>query len=168
MAPPLDFPSVHESLSPVVLDPLHSHQVNVFVPFSVSFCLPGVNFLSEVPSQTTFLVLQHLIKEVFEAVREAKGLLREVTIPPSYVSQTDENEQLFIKYVVWDEEVVEGEHASFAVEMLKNVSCEKETRGMKTHENNWQKEEKCNSHTKILSSTLSSLPLPLGAIWQNI
>ncbi|KAH7830820.1 uncharacterized protein MONOS_4125 [Monocercomonoides exilis] len=71
MAPPLDTPSVHESLSPVVLDPRHSHQVNKFVPLSVSFCLPGVNGTSEVPSHTTFLVRQHPTNEVFEAVREA-------------------------------------------------------------------------------------------------
>ncbi|KAH7821289.1 uncharacterized protein MONOS_11602 [Monocercomonoides exilis] len=122
MAPPLDTPSVHESLSPVVVDPFHSHQVNEFAPLNVSFCLPGVNFLSAVPMHSTFLVRQHQTNEVLKAVKEAKGLFREGTIPPSYASQTDENKQLLIMQVVWVDIVVEGEHAPFAVEILENVS----------------------------------------------
>ncbi|KAH7816411.1 uncharacterized protein MONOS_16273 [Monocercomonoides exilis] len=136
IAPPLDIPSVHESLSPVVFEPFHSHQTNVFAPLSVVFCLPGVNFLSDVPSHTTFLVLQHPMNEVFEAVKEAKGLFREGTIPPLYASHTDENEQLLIKHVVWVDEVAEGEHASFAVEMLKKVSLERDIRGMEGDDRN--------------------------------
>ncbi|KAH7829269.1 uncharacterized protein MONOS_14640 [Monocercomonoides exilis] len=77
IAPPLDIPSAYESLSPVVLDPSHSHQVNEFAPFSVSFCLPGCFLLSSVPAHSTFLVLQHPMNDVFEADNEAKGLLKE-------------------------------------------------------------------------------------------
>ncbi|KAH7822475.1 uncharacterized protein MONOS_16731 [Monocercomonoides exilis] len=122
IAPPLDIPSVNESLVPVAFDPFHSHQIKVFVPFFVSFCLPGVSLLSAVPSHTTFLVLQHPTNEVFEADKEAKGLLREWTILPSYVSLTDENEQLFIMHEVWENEAVGDAQTSFAVEILKNVS----------------------------------------------
>ncbi|KAH7829296.1 uncharacterized protein MONOS_15892 [Monocercomonoides exilis] len=83
IAPPLDIPSETESLSPVVFDPFHSHQVNEFAPLAVVFCLSGINFLSAVPSHSTFLVLQHPTNEVFEAVKKTKGLLSEGTIPPS-------------------------------------------------------------------------------------
>ncbi|KAH7825562.1 uncharacterized protein MONOS_15865 [Monocercomonoides exilis] len=136
MAPPLDIPSVYEFSVPVVFDPFHSHQVNVFVPFSVSFCLPGDNFPSAFPSHFTFLVLQHPMNDVFEAVKEAKRLFREGTIPPSYASQIDENEQLFIRHEVWVDVVVEGEHASFAVETLKNDNLESETNGIEGVERN--------------------------------
>ncbi|KAH7819440.1 uncharacterized protein MONOS_15348 [Monocercomonoides exilis] len=108
-------------------------------------CLPGVNFPSEVPSHFTFLVRQHPTNEVFEAVKEAKGLLREGTIPPSYALQTDENEQLFIRHLVWIDVVVEGEHASSAVEILKKVSLERDTRGMEGDEINTFEDEKCDS-----------------------
>ncbi|KAH7825128.1 uncharacterized protein MONOS_1495 [Monocercomonoides exilis] len=97
IAPPLEIPSEMESLSPVVLDPFHSHQVNVFASLPVMFCLPGLNGTSAVPLILTFLVLLYSINEVFDAVKDAKGLLIEGTIPPSYTSQTDENEQSLIK-----------------------------------------------------------------------
>ncbi|KAH7819556.1 uncharacterized protein MONOS_14529 [Monocercomonoides exilis] len=95
---------------------------------------------------STFIVRQQQVNEVFEAVREAKGLLREGTIPPSYTSQTDEKEQLFIKHVVCENAVVGDGHASGAVETLKKVSCERDTRGIEGEERNGaedtQKEEK--------------------------
>ncbi|KAH7815060.1 uncharacterized protein MONOS_13817 [Monocercomonoides exilis] len=117
IAPPLDIPSETESSDPVALDPFHSHQTNEFTPSSVVFCLPGFNGFSLLPMNSIFLVRQCPINEVFEAVKEAKGLFREGTIPTSYASQTDENELLLKKHVVWVDVVVEGEHASFAVEI---------------------------------------------------
>ncbi|KAH7829281.1 uncharacterized protein MONOS_15798 [Monocercomonoides exilis] len=134
IAPPLEAPSSHESFVPVVFDPLHSHHVNEFAPLSVVFCLPGVNLTSAFPSHTTFLVRQHPTNEVFETVRKAKGLLREETIPPSYASQSDENEQLFIKHVVWEKKLANDEHAPFAVEMSKKVRWERDTKGMEGEE----------------------------------
>ncbi|KAH7829207.1 uncharacterized protein MONOS_16346 [Monocercomonoides exilis] len=159
MAPPLDTPSVHESLSPVVLDPLHSHQVNVFCPLSVVFCLSGFNGTSAVPVHSTFLVRQHPMNEVFEAVREAKGLLMEGTIPPSYASQTDEKEQLFIKHDVWVDIVVAGEYTSSAVEILKKVSLERDIRGIEGDERNAVEDEIRDSHVETLPSSPPSLSL---------
>ncbi|KAH7817803.1 uncharacterized protein MONOS_1899 [Monocercomonoides exilis] len=130
--------------------------MNEFAPFSVVFCLPGVSLLSAVPSHTTFFVRQHPTNEAFEAVKEAKGLLREGTIPPSYTSQTEENEQQLKKHEVWVDIVVEGEHATFDVEMLKNVRWEREIRRMDGDERNGAddtaKEEK---HDKKIEAKLS-------------
>eukprot|EP00770_Monocercomonoides_exilis_P000011 MONOS_18.1-p1 / transcript=MONOS_18.1 / gene=MONOS_18 / organism=Monocercomonoides_exilis_PA203 / gene_product=unspecified product / transcript_product=unspecified product / location=Mono_scaffold00001:35859-36104(+) / protein_length=82 / sequence_SO=supercontig / SO=protein_coding / is_pseudo=false len=78
---------------------------------------------------------------MFEAIKEAKGLLSEGTIPPSYASHTDENEQLLIRHDVWVVVVVEDEHASFAVEMLKNDNLKRDTKGMEGDERNGAEDE---------------------------
>ncbi|KAH7822686.1 uncharacterized protein MONOS_7345 [Monocercomonoides exilis] len=129
IAPPLDIPSETESSDPDALDPFHSHQINELTTSSVVFCLPGFNGFSLLPMNSIFLVPQHPTNEVFEAVREANGLFREWTIPPSYTSQIEENEQLLIKIDVFQKEVVGYKHVSFAVEILKKSQLKEEYKG---------------------------------------
>ncbi|KAH7819643.1 uncharacterized protein MONOS_13678 [Monocercomonoides exilis] len=146
IAPPFDILSSIELFVPIVFDPFHSHQMNEFVPLVVIFCLLGCCLTSFDPMNSTFLFRQHPMNEVFEVVKDAKGLLREGTIPPSYASQTDEKEQLLIKHEVWENEFVGDGQSEDAVEMLKNVRYERDTKGIEGEERNGaeetQKEEK--------------------------
>ncbi|KAH7819178.1 uncharacterized protein MONOS_3228 [Monocercomonoides exilis] len=158
IAPPFEAMSSHLFSVAVVLDPFHSHQMNELAPLVVVFCLTGFNGTSAVPLHSTFLVRQHLINEVFEAVRKAKGLLREGTIPPSYTSHTDENEQLFIKLDVWVDVVVGDGQSEDAVEILKNDNLESETKEMEGDKKNGEEDEIRDSLTEILHFLPPSLP----------
>ncbi|KAH7820230.1 uncharacterized protein MONOS_7767 [Monocercomonoides exilis] len=136
MAPPFDATSPHKSFVPVVFDPFHSHQLNVFIPFSVSFCLPGCFLSSAVPINSTFPVLLHPINEVFEAVKDAKGLLRDDTIPPSYASQTDENKQLSTKVVCPQQATGGSAFPEIIDDTLEKIKPERQTLSTKGDERN--------------------------------
>ncbi|KAH7823590.1 uncharacterized protein MONOS_7538 [Monocercomonoides exilis] len=100
ISPLLDISSGHESFVQVILDPFHSHQANVFSPLFDILRLVVLNVFCSLPVTLTFRMRQHPTNEVFETVKDAKGLLREGTIPPSYASQTDENEHPSIRVLL--------------------------------------------------------------------